>query len=293
METVLFWTKCSQENCSSWEFLEKGTVPLGLFWYKKERYMKEEKIFYYKNELEDEFSSAKITPRVIDENYKYNHKNLFWNLGNIILNWILWPVKILILKIKFRIKYIGKEKLKNYKNTGYFIYVNHTQTFADTSIPSVPIFPKRNFFIVNPENVSMKILGNFVQLLGAIPIPTKRNAMKNFLKSIEKTINTNSSITIYPEAHIWPYYTKIRPFKAVSFKYPIQMNKPVFCMTNTYQKFGNNKIQIVTYIDGPFFPNKELSEKEQKQDLRNQVYNCMVERSKNSNIEYIKYEYKK
>ena len=171
--------------------------------------------------------------------------------------------------------------------------MNHTQTFADTSIPSVPIFPKRNFFIVNPENVSMKILGNFVQLLGAIPIPTKRNAMKNFLKSIEKTINTNSSITIYPEAHIWPYYTKIRPFKAVSFKYPIQMNKPVFCMTNTYQKFENNKIQIVTYIDGPFFSNKELSEKEQKQDLRNQVYNCMVERSKNSNIEYIKYEYKK
>ena len=62
-------------------------------------------------------------------------------------------------------------------------------------------------------------------------------------------------------------------------------------MTNTYQSYGknNDKVQIVTYIDGPFFPNPELSPQEQKQNLRDQIYNCMVDRSKNSNIEYIKY----
>ena len=30
------------------------------------------KVFYYKDELNDEFSTAKIEPRIIDENYKYN-----------------------------------------------------------------------------------------------------------------------------------------------------------------------------------------------------------------------------
>ena len=60
-------------------------------------------------------------------------------------------------------------------------------------------------------------------------------------------------------------------------------------MTNTYQKTNNNKIKIVTYIDGPFFTNEKLSLQEQKEDLRNQIYNCMVKRSQNSNIEYIKY----
>ena len=62
-------------------------------------------------------------------------------------------------------------------------------------------------------------------------------------------------------------------------------------MTNTYQSYGkkNDKIKIITYIDGPFYANKELSTKEQKQELRDRVYNQMVERSKNSNIEYIKY----
>ena len=153
------------------------------------------------------------------------------------------------------------------------------------------MYPKRNHFIVNPENVSMKLLGNSIQLLGAIPIPNNKNGMKNFLETIEKRIKKGYSITIYPEAHIWPYYTKIRPFKAVSFKYPVQYNKPTFCMTNTYQSYGknNDEIQIVTYIDGPFFANPSLTAQEQKQDLRDKVYNCMTNRSKNSNIEYIKY----
>ena len=46
---------------------------------------------------------------------------------------------------------------------------------------------------------------------------------------------------------------------------------------------------MTTYVDGPFFPNKELSKPQQRQDLRDQVYNQMVERSKLSNLELIKY----
>ena len=117
-------------------------------------------------------------------------------------------------------------------------------------------------------------------------------ATKNFLQSIEEKIEKKYSVTIYPEAHIWPYYTKIRPFKSVSFRYPVEMNKPVFCITNTYKRRGKHgsKVQIVSYIDGPFYPDMSLTSiKEQKEELRNRVYECMVERSKNSNIEVIKY----
>ena len=253
---------------------------------------KSNKVNYYKDELNDEFSGAEITPRTIDENYKYIHKNPLWNFASFLLqNVISMPIKVLYGKIKFRIKYIGKEKLKSYKKEGYFVYVNHTQVFADVFIPSLPMYPKRNHFIVNPENVSMKFLGNSIQLLGAIPIPNNKNGMKNFINAIETHIKKGHPITIYPEAHIWPYYTKIRPFKSVSFKYPVQYNKPTFCMTNTYQSYGknNDKVKIVTYIDGPFFPDTSLNPQEQKLNLRNKVYDCMVERSKNSNIEYIKY----
>ena len=250
------------------------------------------KNIYYEDELNDEFSKSSIEPRIIDENYKYVHKNPLWNLCSFVLQNILSvPIKILYAKIKFRIKYIGKEKIKPYKNEGYFIYGNHTQPFADTFIPSIPMYPKRNFLIVNPVNISLKGTGTLVEMLGAMPIPSNKSAMKNFLEAIKQKTNKGYAITIYPEAHIWPYYTKIRPFKDVSFKYPIQLKKPAFCITNTYQSYGKNnkKIKIVSYIDGPFFPNKELTLKEQQKELRNKIYNCMDERSKNSNIEHIKY----
>lgn len=250
------------------------------------------KIIYYEDELNDEFSKSSIEPRIIDENYKYVHKNPLWNLCSFVLQNILSvPIKILYAKIKFRIKYIGKEKIKPYRNEGYFIYGNHTQPFADTFIPSIPMYPKRNFFIVNPVNISLKGTGTLVEMLGAMPIPSNKSAMKNFLEAIKQKMNKGYAITIYPEAHIWPYYTKIRPFKDVSFKYPIQLEKPAFCITNTYQSYGKNnkKIKIVSYIDGPFYPNKELTLKEQQKELRNKIYNCMEERSENSNIEHIKY----
>ncbi|MFQ6943977.1 MAG: hypothetical protein ACLRTR_06290 [Clostridia bacterium] len=84
---------------------------------------------------------------------------------------------------------------------------------------------------------------------------------------------------------------KIRPFKAVSFKYPVKLNAPAYCITNTYQSYGrhNNKIQLVSYVDGPFYPNEELQLKERQQDLRDRVYEKMVERSRNNNVEHIKY----
>ena len=259
--------------------------------------MKEQKVIYYKDELNDEFSEAKIEPREIDEHYKYIHKNPIWNICSyLVQNVFSIPIKVGYAKIKFKFKVMGKEKLSPYKKQGYFIYGNHTQAFGDTLFISNAVYPKKNFLIVNPENVSMKFLGNFVQMLGAIPIPTKRSGMKNFLEAICDKIKKGYSVTIFPEAHIWPYYTKIRPFKSVSFKYPVELNTPVFCATNTYQSYktklggkNNDKIQIVMYIDGPFFPDMNLNPKERKEDLRNKVYEAMCERSKNSDIEFIKY----
>ena len=259
--------------------------------------MESKRIIYYKDELNDEFSDAKIEPRVIDENYIYLHKNPLWNICSFLVqNVFSMPIKVLYSKIKFKHKFIGKEKLKKYKKHGYFIYINHTQPFADTFIPSLANYPKRNFLIVNPENVSMKGMQTLVEMLGAIPIPCNTAGMKNFLEAIRKRINKGYSISIYPEAHIWPYYTKIRNFRDVSFKYPIELEVPAFSISNTYQAYGKNKdkIQIVSYIDGPFYADKaidgmNLNNKQKQKNLRDKVYETMCTRSKNSNIEYIKY----
>ena len=259
----------------------------------------EKNVIYYNDELNDEFSKAKIIPRKIDGRFKYN-KSAFWEFWSFLIQNVLsMPIKILYLKIKFNHKYIGTEKLKKYRKEGFFIYSNHTQAFSDTFTPSVAVYPKRNFLIVNPANISLKGTGWLVELLGAIPIPEGIEAYKNFLNRIKNRIDKGYSISIYPEAHIWPYYTKIRPFKDVSFKYPVQLNTPVFCITNTYQEGQNlknklkKKITMVSYIDGPFFPDNSLNKKEAQEKLRDEVYKKMCERSKNNNVEKIIYKKKK
>ena len=47
--------------------------------------MKSKQIYYYKDELNDEFSGAEITPRIIDENYKYIHRNPLWDFCSFLL----------------------------------------------------------------------------------------------------------------------------------------------------------------------------------------------------------------
>ncbi|MFA7192570.1 MAG: 1-acyl-sn-glycerol-3-phosphate acyltransferase [Bacilli bacterium] len=246
---------------------------------------------YYQDELNDEFSNAQIKTKEIGMSYKFLHKNPFYNfLSFVWYRLIATPLAFIYLKAKFHLKIENKEVLKKVDKSGFFLYGNHTQEIADAFIPTFVIFPLRAYVIVHPNNVSMPILGKITPHLGALPIPSELKAFKNFYNALEKRILQGHAITVYPEGHIWPYYTKIRPFKATSFAYPIKYGTPVFCFTNTYQKRKHGKKpKIVTYLDGPFYLNQTLDKTMQKQDLRNRVYETMVTRSKKSNFEYIKY----
>lgn len=252
---------------------------------------KDKKIIYYKNELEDEFSTAQITPRVIDGNYRYEGGPFFPFLKLFFYEIIAKPLAFCFMKLKYGHKIVNKHLLKEAKKEGYFLYGNHTNDIADALIPSLVCFPKDVAVIVHPNNVSMPYLGKITPYLGALPLPDDVKAAKNFNKVIRHKIEKKYCVTIYPEAHIWPYYTKIRPFKDTSFGYPIKLGSKVFCFTNTYQKRRFLKTpKMVTYIDGPFSADPSLPLKEQREQLRNQVYEAMCQASKHSNVEMIQYK---
>lgn len=249
------------------------------------------KVIYYQDELNDEFSLAEITPRVIDGSYEYCKDSLWKKFTRFFWYRIVaMPIAYFYCKHKFHHKIIGAEKLKEFKKTGYFLYGNHTQDIGDAFMPNLINPSKRKYIVVHPNNVSIPVIGPITPSLGALPLPGDAVAHKNFARAIEKRYNENNGIVIYPEAHIWPFYTGIRPFGEAPFHYPVRLKAPTFCFTNTYQKRkGSDKPRIVTYVDGPFYPNPELSIREQKIDLRNQVYACMCERAKLSTVEWIKY----
>ena len=253
--------------------------------------MDKRRIIYYENELTDEFSTAVITPKVIDETYVYCHDNAFKKITHFFwYRMIATPIGFLYAKLSHGHRIVGKEKLKDFKRCGYFLYGNHTQATGDAVIPSLLSFPKDAYVIVHPNNVSMPYLGRVTPSMGALPLPDNMAAYRNFIKAVERRATEGHAVVIYPEAHIWPYYTGIRPFKDDAFAYPVKLDRPVFCFVNTYRKRkGSKKPRIVTYIDGPFYPDASLPQRQRRKDLRDRVYAQMCERAKLNEVEVIQY----
>ena len=246
---------------------------------------------YWSDPLHDEFSVMKMEYQPITEDYRYIRNDTF--LGKLAhffyFRVIGKPIAKIYLHHKFRHEIVGKWKLKPYKKLAVFMYGNHTQIIGDALMPAFMVSPRPINVIVHPNNIHIPGIGKYVPHLGGLPLPGDKKAKVNFDKAIDLRVKQHQPIFIYPEAHIWPYYTKIRPFVSDSFIYPVYYGMPVFCFTNTYHERKNGKVRIRTYIDGPFWPNPELNPKAAREDLRNRVYNQMVERSNLSTYEKIKY----
>lgn len=253
--------------------------------------MKKRKIIYYRDERNDEFSTAVITPKRIDGTYRYCHDSLFKHFTHFFwYRMVATPIAYVYTKLALGHKVVGRDKLKPYRKTGYFLYGNHTQIIGDAFIPSLLTYPQDCYVIVHPNNVSMPVLGRVTPSMGALPLPDDMEAYRNFLRAVDRRIDEGHAVAIYPEAHIWPFYTKIRPFSDESFHYPVKKNAPCFCFTNTYQKRRwHQKPRVVTYIDGPFFPDEALPRRAQKTDLRDRVYETMRQRARNSKVRWIRY----
>lgn len=247
---------------------------------------------YYRDELNDDFALNGLQPARISSKFKYLHINPIYKFFEFLFYFVLakpavWCVNKLGYGQQFKNHLtVPKRKLK-----GAFIYANHTQDVADAYTPNL-IFARKNNIIVNPAAFSLPFIRGAVQMLGGIPLPQTLEGTINFTKAIQKLSKKGQHITIYPEAHIWPYYTEIRPFISGSFRYPVNANKPVIVLTNTYVRNfkKSNKCHLVTHIDGPFYPDLSLDKKEAMQKLRDQVYETMVKRSKEVK-QFEKYRY--
>ena len=254
------------------------------------------KTIYYSDELNDDFASLGIKKKPLGDDFEYIHKNILWNTCSfVIYRMIAQPLVFVFVKVAHRQRFKNRKVLKTARKTGAFIYANHTNMLLDAFAPNIVKLRKRGYILVGPDTTSIPGLKNIVEMVGAIPLGQTLSENKEMLECINHRIAKNKGfITIYPEAHIWPYYTGIRDFKAGSFSYPCYTDTPVFAMTNCYQKklIGKHP-KVVTFVDGPFYPDKNLPMKERKEKLRKQCYDTMVKRAKeNSTYSYIVYEKK-
>ncbi len=250
--------------------------------------MKKQEIRYY-NSFTDDFEHTANEDFKLPEDYKWVPNGFLKRCLSALIYFIAFLFSSVYCKFFLHMKIIGKRNFKKVKS-GYFIYGNHTQPFGDVFIPALCALPKRIYTVVSTANYGIPIIGKILPYLGAVPIVNSLYGIKELNKAIEYRLKNGHPIAIFPEAHVWEYYTKIRPFSEASFKFPAKFDYPAFAMTVTYKKskyFKKPKMEI--FIDGPFYPNGN-SLKEKAEKLNKEIYSIMVSRSNNSNFEYIKYE---
>lgn len=260
-----------------------------------EKNNKARKIIYYENELTDDFAKMGIEIKPLRENYRYIHRGPLWRLFSFVLYRVIGqPLAWLYTKIVPLHRFENRKVLREARGSGAYIYANHTNFILDAFLPNLLRYAHRGYIVVGPDTMSIPGLNNIVEMLGAIPLGTTLSQKKEMVNCVKTRIRQKNLVTIYPEAHMWPYFTGIRPFTDGSFGYPAHTGTPVFAMTTCYQKRKLGKFpKTVTFIDGPFYPDENLPMAERKKALRDQCYNAMKARAeKNSTYEYVAYRKK-
>lgn len=251
------------------------------------------KIIYYDDELADDFATTvekdKLKP--LPENYEYISKNpLSRALSRGLLRFAVKHFSRLYLKLFFRHKFVNGDILKGLEGGGFF-YCNHTLIAGDAFIPNCAHRKKPNYIVTGEQTSSLTRLLPLLRAIGNIPLAQGGGQKMKMNRCVQKAIARGATVTIYPEAHSWPYYTGIRPFSCSSFKYAAYYGAPVYALTNCFvRRKRGKKPAVVTYIDGPFYPQAGLSVKENAVNLRNAVYNAMRLRAgRFSTYSYYKY----
>ena len=255
------------------------------------------RVVYYEDALNDEFSGTKIK-RIPLGKYEYAPKGFLYDLVSGFVYWaIAYPLLWLVSKIGYRVKTLGKRNRKMLRGQGVFIYGNHSQTIDAFTALLFACRGKRTYIVCNQDTTSIKGVRWLVKMLGAIPTPENPTEAEGYKACIAKRIRQRRGIAIFPEAHIWPYSTHIRPFGDESFTFPAELGAPVMAMACTYRRrkfFKNRSPRMTLHLSKPFYPNMKLSLPERRRQLRNAVYDFLLEKAaEEENYEFIRYVKKK
>lgn len=241
--------------------------------------MKKKKIIYYKDELNEDFKEIGLPRPPLVENYKFKRDNPINNFFSDFLFFAIAKPLFYVFNFFCGVRYHNVKSLKKYRNEGLFIYQNHTTFFDMFTVQACVIKGKRTNIIGYSDTTSIPVVKHLARALGYIPLPDSLNNTKRFMDSLDYYIkDEKQNVLIFPEAHIWPYYTKIRPFRNASFHYPAKLNSGVLPVVTTFRKrkfFKKPGLDI--RVGEVIYPKRDLSVKENKEYLRDECYKQMCE----------------
>ena len=232
------------------------------------------RVIYYRDAANEDYAGTDIDTKSVGADFPFAPIGAIWKFFAFIAYYVIAAPLVFFycyMFCGFRVK--NRKAIRKIRKTGFFLYANHSH-FTDAFLAPIVAFPKRAYVIVGPDTVSIKGLRNFVQMVGAIPIPDVFSGMPSFLNAIRLRIEENCCISVFPEAHMWNYCAFLRPLKSGSFRYPIHLGVPSVAVAVTYQQRKLpflKKPRRTVFISDPFYPDGSLPQKEAQRKLQDEV----------------------
>ena len=169
----------------------------------------------------------------LKSNYRFYRKNIFYKMLNKF--WIILDTIYMIFPkyLLWGYKTVGKKNKKYAK--GAVIVQNHVHPMDGFTLLSA--FPSKRIYITMLEsNLGFGIVSHIFRNCGCVPIPTDSTMFKKFYRKTIETLKEGYTITVFPEAMLYPYCNHIRKFHNGAFKFAYDSNKVILPCVTTYHK---------------------------------------------------------
>lgn len=256
----------------------------------------DKRIIYYGDEKNDDFLDTKTSLKVtVDANYRYLRSNIFFKCFSFALYYLLAiPVLTAISFLLHGTKVKNKRNLRKLKKTGYIVYCNHTH-YSDAWLGQVSICnPKKAYIIANKNAIQIPVVDVLTKCLGCLPVADTVMGLRNLNNAVSVLLKKKKAIIVFPEAHVWPFYTGLRDFPVTSFRFASYNRVPAVPVATTYKKrllWGNQrKPQKVVHIGEPIFYNETLTEKENRNVMCEKTFDFIKSKVESpNNFAYYRY----
>ena len=211
----------------------------------------------------------------IKDDYKYIIDNKILNCFSDLLFIIITPILWILNRVLFGFDVEGVDNLRKVSG-GKVTISNHVHPM-DCTMNGLINFPERTYFPTLATNFKIPFIRHLIRILYAVPIPKKQAQKEKFFEQINKALLDGKTIHMYPEAALWPYYEKIRPFKKGAFKMAVEANCPIVPILYKFEEpdgifaLYKRKKCIHAKVLEPVYPNLDLSKNEIAEDLQKRV----------------------
>jgi len=250
-----------------------------------------QQVTFFVDEENDDFFEGKKFEGTIDQNFKYlptGPLRKAWDF--FVYYFVAMPILCFVTFAIQGVRVKNRKAIKKLKNTGYVIIGNHTNAIDAYLGPIAIARPKRTYVVSQSNTLKIPFLKGLVKSLGALPVAETLGALKNFDKATKQILKSKKAIVIFPEAHIWPYYTGTRPMRLGSFKLASKNQVPVVPFATTYQKRKFfKKPRMVVHIGEPVMFDKSLSTNENAQIYKRKTEEFVKEKTGRNNFVFRRY----